>query len=422
MTVLHSESLPGKQVGSPAEKEAAIDRAWRPLLGACLCMFCGVPGVVYYTFGLFLPQIVADTGWSAVGVAAAIGPGVLMGAVMLPLVGRISDKYGVRLVALAGGPAFALGLACLGWASANSASFTAFVMFMYLLSFAGTPIAYAQMLTGWFDRRRGLALGIMFCAAALGIAAWPSYAAFLIAGMGWRMAYVVMGCTAGGAILFSALFLLRDAPQRAAVAGDAPNALGLTTGEALRTARFWKIAAIFTVVSAVLGGTAVQFPLMIQQLGAEAGTAAEVLSAIGIAMFVGRFVLGFILDRWFAPHVTIGVILVGAAAFAFLLIGISEPLILAAAFCLGFGLGSEYAVIAYLVSRAFGRRAYGAIYGLITLTTSVGMAIGPAALGISLVTGVAAILIFTVALALLAVAVILLLTLRRQDLDYAVPA
>jgi len=54
------------------------DRAWAVLLGASLCMFCGTPAVAYYTSGVFLPEIIADTHWSAAAVAGAIGPGALI--------------------------------------------------------------------------------------------------------------------------------------------------------------------------------------------------------------------------------------------------------------------------------------------------------------------------------------------------------
>ncbi|MBD3759337.1 MFS transporter [Rhizorhabdus sp.] len=417
MGVLRSEA----DIGSQTEVASETDRAWGPLLGACLCSFCGMAAVVYFTYGLFQPHIVRDTGWSAAGVAAAMGPGVLFGGLMLPLVGRMTDKFGGRRLILMGGISFAIGMVCLGLLSVNLIMFTVLTMVTYLLGFAGTVLPYARVLTGWFVKRRGMALSLMFCAAALGTAAWPLFAAFLIEDIGWRRAYVVMGCIAGGVIFLCGLFLLRDAPEPQPIEFGTAVKPGLTVSEALRSALFWKICLIFTVVSAVFGGSSVQFPILLQKLGVDGGTAAASMSMVGIAMFVSRVLLGLVIDRLFVAHATIGIILVGALAFALLLVGIAQPLVFAAAFFVGFGLGAEYAIVAYIVSQAFGLRAYGAIYGIITLATTLGMAGGPAAIGVSLVTGVAPVLIFGGIGVALALAIAVLLTLKRTDFAFGQP-
>lgn len=408
---------------TPAPRHTDIDRAWGVLLGASLCMFCGTPAVIFYTFGVFLPEIIADTRWPAASIAATIGPGALLVALVAPVVGRLTDRLGVRPLVLVGGPAFGLGIALLGLLPTTSGMFFGMTMLMYLLAFAGTPIVYAHAITSWFDRRRGMAIGVIFAAGALGIAAWPNYAAWLIQAVGWRNAYVIMGATAGTVILLAGL-LLRRRPETQSFAGRPSRMPGLSVGEALKTARFWKIAAIFAVMSAVLGGTAVHFPHLLRDQGADARTAASIMSIIGISMLVGRLLLGFLLDRFFAPHLTIGIGMVAVTAFLLLLSGSGTPTLVAAAALLGFGLGSEYAEVAYVVSRAFGYRAFGAIYGAITLATGIGLAAGPAALGVALVSRVDTTLIFSVATVLLLLPIALLLTLRRDDLPYggAAPA
>lgn len=393
-----------------------IDRAWAVLIGACLCMFCGTPAVVFYTFGVFLPEIIADTGWPPAAVAAAIGPGALIVALMAPFVGRMSDRWGVRPMAIAGGIAFGLGVALLGIVPNSSGTYTALTMIMYVTSFAATPIVYAHAMTAWFDRRRGMAIGLIFASGALGIALWPRYAALLIEGVGWRQAYVVMGATAGSVILLSGLVLLRN-PPHTENSGASQAAVGMTVSEAARTGLFWKIALVFTLLSAVLSGAAVHFPVILRQHGADAQSAAAIMSVIGISMLVGRVLLGFLLDRFFAPHLTIGITIISILAFVLLLGTGGGGLILAAAL-LGFGLGSEYAEVAYVVSRAFGYRAFGAIYGLVTLATGIGLAAGPALLGVSLVSGVSGSLIYGTSAILLVIPILVLLTIRRSDLAF----
>lgn len=394
------------------------DRAWRVLLGASLCMFCGSPAVVYYTFGVFLPEIIGATHWSGAAVAAAIGPGTLITVITVPVIGWASDKFGVRALAMVGGPAFAIGLACLGLGPHSPRAFEGWMMLMWVLAFAGSPVPYAKALTGWFDKRRGLAIGIMFCCGALGIAAWPSYAALLIAHFGWRHAYAVMGASAGVVVFLSGLLLLKNAPAEVSV-GDGPaRRSGLLAGEALRTTRFWKTAAIFLLLTAVLGGTAVNFPVILRQRGADAQTAAAIMSVIGVSMFLGRVLLGLMLDRWFAPRITIAITIVPILAFVLLMVGSSKVAFVAAAAFLGFGLGSEYAIAAYMISRAFGFRAFGAIYGLISVATNIGAAVGPAVIGVSLVDGIGTRTVFCSAIALLVLAILILLTLGKKDLPF----
>lgn len=399
-------------------KVQTVDRAWGVLAGACLCMFCGVPAVVFYTFGVFVPEIVSATQWNPASVAAAIGPGALIVAVMAPLVGRLCDLFGVRPLAMIGGLAFGAGIALVGFGPQSSTTFVIFTMLMYLLAFAGTPIAYAHALTGWFDRRRGMALGVMFAAGALGIAVWPNLAAFLIQEIGWRWAYGVIGATVAVVFFLSGLLLLRNPPDQNKDVASPNPALGLRVAEAIRTATFWKIAAIFAILSAALGGAAVQLPVILRQQGADAQTAASIMSVVGISMLAGRLLLGFMLDRWFAPHLTIGITLISMLGFGLIVADSSSLSLFLAAALLGFGLGSEYAEVAYIVSRAFGFRAFGAIYGLVTLATGIGMAAGPAAMGVSLAVGINPQLIFSVAIAALVLPLILLITFKRSDLPF----
>lgn len=398
--------------------EFPSDRAWGVLLGAALCMFCGQSGVGYYTFGVFQPEIVADTGWPASAVAAAIGPGVLIAGLAAVLVGRACDRWGVRTVTLAGGPAYALGLALLGLAPTSARSFTAILMLMWLLAFAGSPIPYSHAVTSSFDRRRGLALGIIFCAGALGIAFWPPLAARLIAVYGWRHAYVIMGSISGAVVLSSAIILLKSAPDARSARSTVRSAAEPTVGTALRTTRFWKICAIFLILSGVLGGTAVNLPVILRHNGAQAQAAAAILTVVGVGMFLGRLILGAFLDRWFAPHVIMAITAVSMIAFAILLSSTDKAAFVAAAACIGIGLGAEFAAAAYIVSRAFGFSSFGAIYGLVMLASVIGAAIGPAVIGPAVVRGVAVPIIYGTELAALALAIVILTTLRRADLPF----
>lgn len=401
-----------------AETNIGYDRAWLALMGACLCMFCGVPSVIYFTFGVFLPEIISDTQWSRTAIAAAIGPGALIASVLDPIYGKIVDKYGVRIVVLIGAPIFALSLALLGLFPRSALEFAVCITVMWVLVFAGSTIPYAQMLTGWFDKRRGLALGIMFCSMALGIAAWPPFAAYLIAEIGWRHAYLVMGIIAGSVMFLSALLFLKNAPKRVLVEDGQEQYLGMSLGGTLRTLRFWKMAALFALLVAVLAGMALNFPVIMRQQGADAQTAAAIMSVIGISMAVGRLLLGPMLDRWFAPRIAMATMTLPILALVLMMASTERLLTTVAAALLGLGLSTVYPLGAYMVSRAFGFRAYGTIYALMTIALSLGAASGPAAIGVALAIEIDTSTILLSCIAMLGAAILILSTLKVEDLPY----
>ena len=87
------------------------------------------------------------------------------------------------------------------------------------LGFAATPVLYAKVASGWFARRRGLALSLTFACSSIGIAFWSPYAIKLINLYGWRTAYATIGVTADAIIFLAGLLLLRDPPKVIATEG-----------------------------------------------------------------------------------------------------------------------------------------------------------------------------------------------------------
>ena len=395
----------------------STDRAWRILLGASLCMFCGQPAVILFTFGVFVPEIVASSHWSPLIIATAIVPGTVLSALLAPFAGVWADRVGVRTVALIGGPAYALGFVLLGLIPRSGGGFVGYMILTCALGFAATPVIYAQLITGWFSKRRGIALSVMFGCSSLGVAFWSPYSAMLIVHFGWRLAYVIMGTTAGSIIFLSAVLLLADAPR--SIPGTTGKILtGMSLGEAVRTPIFWKIAIVFMLLTGVLGGASVNLPVILRHQAVPAQTAASIISVVGIAMFLGRVSVGFLLDRWFSPYVTAAFSLLPILGFALLLFDHSTICFFFAAALLGLGLGSELNAGAYMVSRGFGVRAFGAIYGLITLAYGLCSAAGPGLVGAAIASSFNINAIFVSAIALLVPAVFLLCSLRSLDLPY----
>lgn len=400
------------------QADPPIDRAWTVLLGAALCMFCGQSAMVLFTFATFASAVSADTGWSPVWLAAAITPATILAAILSPVTGRFADRVGVRRMVMLGAPVYALGFILLGYASTSLVAFITLLGLLCALGFASTAVLYAQLAAGWFMRRRGLALSLIFSSTSLGVAFWSPLAVWLVSTNGWRTAYAVFGVIAGAMMLASAIFLIRDPPiQHAKIDQVASSGLGLSA--VTRGATFWKIAAIFLLVTGTLAGVTVNLPIALKADGIPTGMIASIVATAGLAMLVGRLAAGVLLDRWFAPRVTAVFILLPIVALALLLlVDRSQSTYFVAAILLGLGLGSELDAAPYIVSRAFGLQAFGAIYGAIALAYGLGAAIGPGAIGTALAINISTDTIFAVATASLVVALALILSMRRADLRY----
>ena len=356
----------------------AFSNPWWVVGGAVTGLIvCNGP-VLAFTFGVFLKPIMADMGWQRGTASFALSFGEIFGAITVPVLGIMMDRWGIRRVALPGIVAFA---ACLGLLGLTPHSLLIFTFLFSVVSIAGavqTPLGYTKAIAAWFDRRRGLALGIALAGVGLGGMIVPQVAQALIAEFGWRGAYACLGLMVL-VIAFPAVgLLIREPPagegeRRVPHSGGA--ALGLTTGEAVRTVRFWLLAAAFFLVAlALLGSSAHVVPLLTDR-GLTPVQATATFGLFGLSTLTGRVVTGFLVDRLFAPYVAAVFWFAPVAGFVLLMSG-AGFLPAMGVFLIGLGLGSEVDMLAFLNSRYFGQRAFGQLYGYFFMAFALGGASG----------------------------------------------
>jgi MFS family permease len=351
---------------------------WWVVVGGVTGLFvCNGP-VLAFTFGVFLKPIMADMGWQRGTASFALSAGEFLAAFAVPILGRMMDRWTIRKVALPGIVAFA---GCLCLMGLTPHSLTIFTIFFALASIAGaiqTPLGYTKAVSAWFDRRRGLALGATLAGVGLGGIFIPQIANYSIAHLGWRGAYVVLGGMVL-AIAFPAVALWVREPQPGegerhdnATVGALP---GLTPREAAATAPFWILAATFFFVAmALLGSSAHVVPLLTDR-GLSPTAATATFGLFGLSTLSGRLLSGYLIDRIFAPHIASVFWLAPVGGFALLTMGTGFlPAIGVVA--IGLGLGTEVDLIAFMISRYLGLRAFGALYGLFFMAFALGGAVG----------------------------------------------
>jgi MFS family permease len=360
------------------------NRWWVPV-AACVGIMVGLPSVLVLSFPVFLKPVTASLGWTRGMMSSAPAVTFVFTLMAQPLLGRLVDRFGFRIVMLPAFVMFALVMSCLSLLGPH-------IWMLYIIygtaSFFGAssgPLAYSKAVTLWFDRNRGFALGIATSGAGFGTIVMPLVAQYLIEHDGWRTAYVslaaisgVVGCTV------VALFIREPPGYRAAGPKGRPIVPGLTAPEAARhTWRFWVLALIFLLGGITINGTLAHSVALLTDRGWTPMDAAGVLAGSGAAAVTARFLGGWCLDRLFAPYVASFTMLVAAAGEALLWSNGGHLASVLGVLCLGVGLGVEIDAMGYLISRYFGLKSFGEIFGWLFPAFTTGVALGPAMMGIT---------------------------------------
>ncbi len=354
---------------------------WWVVLGAFLGLIVNQGAITFYAFAIFLKPVSDDLGVSRGTLSSAVGLLLAVFAVFVPVMGGVIDRFGVRTVLLPMIVLVALATASLSLLRASPFILYPLFALQGLFATCQVPIGYAKVITAWFDRDRGLALGIAVAGAGLGVALVPQFVAFLIASHGWRAAYVGLGA---GILLVAfvpvALFI-REPPSAKTAPRSAPRAPGISVGEAVRQPQFWIIDIAFFLATVAINGTLAHVVALLTDRGVPAATATGALSVAGLAIIAGRIVSGYCVDRLFAPHVTVAVLGAPIAGIALLMSGAAGVAPFAGTVLCGLGIGAEIDLMAFLVGRYFGLRAFGAIYGLMFATFAIGSGLGSFLMG-----------------------------------------
>jgi MFS family permease len=357
---------------------------WWVVVGSFLGLVVSAAPVATNTIGTFIKPISSDLGWTRSQVTLGLAISGFTMAIGSVILGRLMDRYGIRPVTLAAVAGFAVSMAAIGFTPRSLTIFTVLYAVQGFFSAGIAPLPYAKSISGIFDRDRGIALGVAIGGVGIGTVVVPQYAQTIIGMLGWRQAYVGLGILHLIVAFPAVLFLVKE-PGYGRPAEDTPRPAasarskipGKTVSEALADRAFWLIMIPFITTGAILVGLNGTIVPMLTDLGMSVRMATTAVSVLGIATIAGRIFSGWLLDRMFAPYVTILFLLVpflGVLAFG---AGLTFGLPFIAAFLIGLGIGGELDLMAFLISRYFGLRFFGALYGLLTGIFYIGAKGGP---------------------------------------------
>ena len=374
----------------------AADRffyGWAMVAIAGLGVFVSGPGQSH-TFSVFVGPISQDLNISSASIASAYGAATLVAAFLLPQTGRLVDRFGVRKAMLA--VTALLGLGCVVFGAAANVLWLA-VGFAMLRFFGqgSLMLGSANLVSQWFSKSRGFAMGLMALGFGLSMAVHPPLGQWLIEAYGWRQAWFILGALTWLMFLPPLLFLVYDTPEEirlrpdgeasAGETGDAaqasPDIPGLTLREALGTASFYIVSAgWFSIAMLVTTLHFWQVTVMIRQ-GVAADVAAQVFTISAVAMACAMPLVGRAFDRFRTRYVfATGLIITGLSLIA---VTLTSNTMSAALYALLFGLNNAFSMtmFGYLWPRYFGRKHLGSIQGTGQMIGVVGASLGPLPVG-----------------------------------------
>ncbi|OAJ59360.1 hypothetical protein A6V36_27305 [Paraburkholderia ginsengiterrae] len=340
------------------------------------------------TSGVFIRALGKAMGWNREQVTVSLLICAIALAVATPLVGRLIDRTRLRQVLTLSSLAYGLTVMALP-ALIHSHGLLGFYVGFLLIGILGAgsnTIVYIRVLSGWFDERRGLALGIAMAGIGIGGAISAPFSAILVQRFGWEAGYyglgmipIILGVPIG-------LFLLKEAPAQQVVRADSvgqSDALpSMLLSEALRTKALWLILGAAFLMAISINGAQIHLIPMLMDRGITLPAASLATSILAIFAVLGRVAAGYLFDKVFAPRAAVGIFLLSCMGCLGILAFPSSSAVYYCAALLGMGAGAESDLLGYLIGRYFGLKNFGQIYGWVFASFMIGTAAGPVAFGL----------------------------------------
>ncbi len=345
---------------------------------------------IHLSFGVFFKSIESEFSLTRTATSAILSTNMVLVGVFAIFGGWAVDKYGPRIIVLLMG--ILTGLSLLLTSQANSL-WQLFITYSLLLAM-GTGALYpveVSTISRWFDKKRGLALGLAGSGGGLGTAIFAPFAAYLIANFEWRMAYIVIGIVAW-LIVASSFSLLKKDPFEIGALPDGVKTppkdkrkeegdielTDLSLLQAIRTRNFWYVILVWTFFSSSSFLVFTHLVPHITDIGISTMEAASVLSVIGGTSIAGRVLMGAVSDRIGRKVTAIICALLQVGAMIWLIWAQNLWMFYLFALGYGFSFGSFDSIVSALIGDIFGLSKIGVILGVLEVGFGIGAAIGPA--------------------------------------------
>jgi len=338
-----------------------------------------IVGLALYGLPLFYNFMVTDFGWTRAQVTSGNALSKLVvGPVFGFLAGWIVDRFGPRRMMLAG--ILMAGAALFGLSMVSTLSmFYLFYLFNALGYVCGGPLPNQVLISTWFDKARGKAMGFAYLGIGIGFVTVPLLQVWLTKTFGWQAALRTLGILIIVIALPMAL-LVKEAPESKKLRqAGSPTPIR----DVLKSPYFYLLAFGSMCSIAAVGGTNQNLKLFLSlDEGHSEARIATFISLIAAASIFGRLFMGWLADRLAKKYVMVLIYLLVGSAIPLLFFAKTPGALYIFAILFGIGLGGDYMIIPLMAAEIFGVRVMGRVMGIVLTADGVAEATGPWLVGL----------------------------------------
>ncbi len=341
---------------------------------AFVVLFC-IVGLALWGLPFYYDFMVQQFGWTRAQVTSGNALSKLVvGPVFGFIAGWIIDRFGPRRVMMAGILMAGGALVGLGWVS-TLGMFYFFYFFNALGYVCGGPLPNQVLLSCWFDKSRGKAMGFAYLGIGIGGATVPWISHALIQHFGWQSALRLLGVLII-LVAFPLAFFVKEAPSP--LTSERKVSGSVEVMGAFKSLPFYLLTFGSMCSIAAVSGTQQNLKLFLSlDRHFSQGDAARVLSLVLSFSIVGRLLMGWLADRFSKKYVMLLTYLLVAAGIPFLFLSHSQAVLYAAAAVFGIGLGGDYMIIPLMTAEIFGMQVLGRLLGVILTAGGIAEAVSP---------------------------------------------
>ena len=336
-------------------------------------------GLYFYTSSLFVVPASETFGWTRGEISAGAALG-LLGSLSAPLIGRLADHYGARIVAGICTIAIGLVFAALSQVTGPYWQFVVLSALLGVVAPGATALTFSRVITGWFDRAKGQALGIMAAGASIGALLFTPLIAYMLASHGIMGGYLTLAALAIGVGAPVILVFMKDRTDKdqpivpEPMAKESDPASKRRIWSIIRSRAFVALAVSVFCTNVPTSGVLTQLEPLLLFNGVT--DTAPLISLYAIVVLVGRVGIGWLFDRGDARYIAASVTLIAAAGCLMFLSGAPAWMTIAAMVFVGLMQGMEVDAIGFFVAQQFPRDSFGLLFGLLLTISLLGTALG----------------------------------------------
>jgi len=356
-------------------------------------IFSSGPGQSH-TFSVFVEPISQDLELSSASIASAYGLATLIAAFLLPYMGKIIDRYGARVSLII--ISIILGISCIFFgAASNFLMLTVGFGFLRFFGQGSLMLGCANLVSQWFDSKRGFAMSLMALGFGMSMAIHPPLSQFLIDQYGWKYAWIILGISTW-IIMVPSLFILAwnnpeniglkpDGVKKSNLKNDEVEAIeGLNLTEASKENSFYILAAMWFGMAMLVTTLHFYQVTILTNQGITTEFAASLFTVSAFAMVVFMPLVGKFFDNFPTKYVLATGLLINSISLISITYSNSEAYSLFYAVSFGINNAFSMTMFGYIWPRYFGRKHLGSIQGTGQMIGVIGASLGPLPVGFAI--------------------------------------